>query len=118
MKLRHLTLSVGLALGLTSSCLRPTEDRAERDLTVGQAELGALRVQVTDGLAAVRSLTEGELVLWGSAPSFELVLQSSRRQRLELEVQNCLPEAELASADGSAPVLALAPTQAPTRKRW
>ena len=66
-----------LSAFLTLSCLRPTEERVELDLRVGQAETGALSVNVKDGLATVRSLSDNALVLWGSAPSFEVDLIAS-----------------------------------------
>lgn len=117
MSVRRALTGLGLALSF-ASCLRPAEDRAQRDLEVGQASVAALSVQVTDGLAAVRSLTEQELVLWGSAPGFELVLNADAAQQLDLEVQNCLPEAELRVTSGSSTLTALGADTAPTRQRW
>ncbi|MFP2932604.1 hypothetical protein ACLESO_47155 [Pyxidicoccus sp. 3LG] len=58
---------VALLLG---GCMRPAENRAVRDSKVGRADSGGMSLQVEDGLAAVRSLAEGELVLWGNAPAF------------------------------------------------
>jgi predicted phosphodiesterase len=75
-------------------------------------------VQVKDGLAAVRSLTEQELVLWGSAPGFELTLRADAAQQLELLVQNCLPEAELSLLEGSAQLTPLGAEEVATRQRW
>jgi 3',5'-cyclic-AMP phosphodiesterase len=117
MKARH---AMGLAfLLLASSCLRPSEERAERDLTVGQAQQGELAVDVVDGLAAVRSLTEGRLVLWGSAPSFRVELKLPRPAELEVEVHNCLPDARLTlQAGASAELDGPLELEAPTRKRW
>lgn len=101
------------------SCLRPSEDRAERDLEVGQAAQAGLSVQVEEGLAAVRALSEGELVLWGSAPGFGVHLSSDQARELTIEVQNCLPEAELTlSGSPEASLESLGEAEAPTRKRW
>jgi 3',5'-cyclic-AMP phosphodiesterase len=105
-----------LSLLLAFSCLRPSEDRAERDLEVGQAETSELSVSVVDGLATVRSLTASELVLWGSAPGFELTLTSSAPRTLALEIQNCMADVELEVAGTI--VTPLAPDGIPTRKRW
>jgi 3',5'-cyclic-AMP phosphodiesterase len=104
-----------LSLLLAFSCLRPGEDRAERDLEIGQAEIGELAVAVVDGLATVRSLTADELVLWGSAPGFELTLTSRAPRALVLEVQNCMPDVELT---GGGVITPLDPGEIPTRKRW
>jgi predicted phosphodiesterase len=114
---KALRLSLALALSF-ASCLRPAEDRAERDQNVGHARVATLRVDVQDGLAAVRSLTEHELVLWGSAPGFELVLHAEAPQQLELEVQNCLPEAQLRVIAGATTLTALGSDAVPTRQRW
>jgi Icc protein len=115
MKAQH---AVGLAAFLVLSCLRPTEERVERDLAVGQAEQAGVSVQVTDGLAAVRTLSADELVLWGSAPGFELALDTSATRDLNIEIQNCLPDAELQVETGSATLSAAGNTDVPTRKRW
>jgi len=117
MKAGHLA---ALALLLAFSCLRPSEERAERDLEVGLAENAGLRVEVAEGLAVVRSFDSGSLVLWGSAPGFQIALELGDAPReLSIEIQNCLPEAELRllSAPGSR-LEALGTTQAPTRKSW
>ena len=111
-------LLFGSVLLLALSCLRPTEERVERDLEVGQATQGALTLKVDDGLAAVRSLDDNALVLWGSAPGFTLALQATTRRELRLEVQNCLPDAELGVLDGEAQLTPLADTTLPTRKSW
>jgi 3',5'-cyclic-AMP phosphodiesterase len=115
MRLRS-TLPIAAFLALC--CLRPTEERAERDLEVGQAEQSGLSVNVTDGLAAVRSLTDDELVLWGNAPSLQLGLTSPQARTLQLEIQNCLPEAELRIESGDAVLTPLEDAGTPTRKRW
>ena len=107
-----------LSAFLTLSCLRPTEERVELDLRVGQAETGALSVNVKDGLATVRSLSDNALVLWGSAPSFEFDLKAAGASELEFEVQNCLTDAELQVVSGDAQLTLLEPTSLPTRKRW
>ncbi len=100
------------------SCLRPTEERVERDLAVGQAEQAGVSINVQDGLAVVRSLTPEGLVLWGSAPGFELSLSGSGARDLSIEIQNCLPDADLQVKSGDAQLSAAVSTEVPTRKRW
>lgn len=109
---------VGAALFLALSCLRPSEERALADLEVGQAEQGVLSISVEDGLAAVRSLGDDELVLWGSAPSFAFELTAQVGRTLRVDVQNCLPDAELAVTDGGAQLTPLEDAGIPTRKSW
>lgn len=109
---------LSLAALFGASCLRPTEERIELDLQVGRAESGGLRVQVDDGLAVVRSLSQDQLTLWGSAPSFTLTLTSRAARDLQLEIQNCLPDAELTLTSGTAELTPLGPAGAPTRQRW
>ena len=111
-------LLLGIAVFFVLSCLRPTEERVELDLQVGQAEQGVLSVKVDDGLAAVRSIADDALVLWGSAPGFALELTASSARELRLEVQNCLPDAELRVLHGDAELTPLTDTTLPTRKSW
>jgi 3',5'-cyclic-AMP phosphodiesterase len=108
----------GIAAFLALSCLRPTEDRVERDLAVGQAEQAGVSVQVKDGLAVVRSFTDDELVLWGSAPGFELSLTVPSSRDLSVDVQNCLPDAELRVLSGDATLAAAEAGDVPTRPHW
>ena len=108
----------GVAACLALSCLRPTEDRVGRDLAVGQADAEGVSVQVKDGLAAVRSLSATQLTLWGSAPGFELSLGAEGARDLSIEIQNCLPDAELSVKSGDAELSAPESTDAPTRRRW
>ena len=64
-----------LGIGLVAlGCERPAKERAERDLEVGHASSSELDVDVVHGLAAVRALDAERVVLWASAPSFELEL--------------------------------------------
>jgi 3',5'-cyclic-AMP phosphodiesterase len=107
-----------VATFLAMSCLRPTEERVERDLEVGQAERASFKVSVRDGLAAVRALDDDALVLWGSAPSFEIELSAPAARDFEVELHNCLPDAELLVLTGDAQVSVLGDTGLPTRKRW
>jgi predicted phosphodiesterase len=107
------------ALLTAVACLRPGEDRTERDLEVGQAESQGTVVNVGDGLAVVRKLTPDELVLWGSAPGFRVRLRLPQARELTLEIQNCMADAELAVAGTSnAVVTPLASSGIATRKRW
>lgn len=111
-------LSFG-ALVLVAACLRPGEDRAERDLEVGQAEHAGLSVEVSDGLATVRSLSSDTVVLWGSAPGFHVQLHLPEPRELTLEIQNCMPDAQLRlGSAGGASLDALGDTEIATRKRW
>jgi len=108
-----------LAAGLLAlACLRPTEERVEQDLAVGKAEHQDLAVTVDDGLAAVRELSDGSLVLWGSAPSYELTLRADEARELSVELQNRLTDAELTVTNGSASVVADSPGDVPTRQRY
>jgi Icc protein len=111
-------ICVSAAVLAAASCLRPTEERVERDREVGQAEQAGLSVSVDEGLSAVRSLSDDGLVLWGSAPAFRLTLSSAQPRTLELEVQNSLPDAELRVLSGAAQLTSLGAADAPTRLRF
>ncbi len=97
------------------ACNRPAQDRARRDEQVGQAEASGARVTVQGGLAAVRRLTGGELVLWGSAPSFDVEVVAGEARSLRLEVWNALPDVTVTSTDGAVRIEAEPPSELPTR---
>ncbi|MCP3136700.1 metallophosphoesterase family protein [Pyxidicoccus xibeiensis] len=87
--------------------MRPAENRAVRDSKVGRADSGGMSLEVADGLAAVRSLAEGELVLWGNAPAFtaRATLAGDARSDWLLTVRNAMPDAELvAETEGGEPL--------------
>ena len=96
-------VGVGLALG----CERPSEERAKRDLSVGRASSGGLDVHVVGGLAAVRSLEAERIVLWSSAPGWELELETSAAKTVRLDVQNAMTDAELSALEQNARVTAV-----------
>lgn len=104
----------------TTACLRPTEERAERDRTVGQASAAALHVHVEDGLATVRRLDETTLVLWDSAPGVQarLTNEGGLRSGFVVEIQNCLRDSlvVVSHGDRALPVEEL-PAPLPTRRR-
>ncbi len=102
---------------LAFGCERPTEERALRDRSVGHATSSAFDVHVAAGLAAVRSLSAGELHLWQSAPSIELELVVRQAMTLHLEVENSMPEAELTELATQA-TLPLASGEDSTQKSW
>ena len=115
--MKQRTVLGGVAL-LALSCLHPAEERVERDRLVGQATGDQLSVNVADGLAAVRTLSTPFVTLWGGAPSFRFTLNSVGTREVELEVQNCLPDAELRVESGHALITPRDDADAPTRKRW
>jgi hypothetical protein len=78
-----------------STCVRPADERSDDEYEVGIAEMAGLSVDVVDGQAAVRELSQGKLMLWAQAPQVEIRLQSDEAQALRLELRNCMPGAEL-----------------------
>jgi Icc protein len=90
-------LGRSLAVGVLSliACVRPTEERAERDLEIGRASASGLAVRVSGGLAAVRGLSADRLTLWSSAPGWDLELTSDEPRALTVELQNVMRSAEL-----------------------
>jgi predicted phosphodiesterase len=113
-------LAIGLAFAWTG-CVRPGEERAERDLGVGKASAHGLRVHVQDGLAAIRRLSPGELLLWSAAPAWELALENEAGASATwtLELRNVLPDAVLKpSPDGPAVVVEPLASGLPTRRRY
>jgi predicted phosphodiesterase len=102
---------------LAFGCERPAKERAERDLEVGHARSAELDVDVSHGLAAVRALGPERVVLWASAPGFELELAAATARSVRLEVHNCLPDAELSAPGGQVTVTPVA-SDIVTRKSW
>jgi len=85
-----------VALGCIG-CLRPSQERAQRDTEVGKADTLEIAVRVADGLAAVRAIDAERIILWGSAPGFRFTLENRSQgpRSYRIELQNCLPDAEL-----------------------
>jgi predicted phosphodiesterase len=109
----RITSLAGVAL-LTFGCMRPAEERARQDERVGKAEGAGLVVDVAEGLAVVRKLDADRLVLWGSAPAFDVELTVSGGPRsLTLEIWNALPDVQVEPSRGAATALPLGPV--PTR---
>lgn len=95
---------------LVAACLRPAEERAELDGNVGYAEAAGMRVEVEDGLAAVRSFDGERLELWAQAPALRIGIaleqDGSSPRPLRLTVLNCMRDALLA-ADGADGILGM-----------
>lgn len=92
--------SIAWVMVLAGCSLRPAEDHADLDRTVGEASLDGTTWREVDGLAAVRSLEPGEVALWGAAPvlHIEVALAPDAPTAWTLEVANAMPDAVLALA--------------------
>lgn len=105
-----------------ASCLDVAQQRAERDLTIGQAENEAAKLIVAEGLAHVRSFVGADISLWGSAPTFSMTLQSkhSTPTRFHLRVENTLSDATLAASteSGESVPVVLVEKPFPTEHVW
>jgi predicted phosphodiesterase len=79
------------------ACLDVSEERAERDLLVGRAELEGSRVVIRDGLASIRRFEPGILELWANAPEIHaaLELHASAPREWVVTLRNAMPDAEL-----------------------
>lgn len=105
-----------------SACLDIAGERAERDLEVGKAEAAENRVEIRDGLGAIRRLEAGALEIWANAPALEATLElgDEAPEGFTLAIRNTLPDAELDVVDArgaSVPVTPL-PTEVVTEKRF
>lgn len=98
---KHQSL-MGLVLvaTLALACIQPASKRSDDERAVGLASLGQTQVRVEDGLAAVRELREGYLLLWAQAPVLRLTIDTPGPASLRLEVRNCTPDAQLRAEDG------------------
>lgn len=95
------------------ACLRPSEQRAQRDAEIGKAAGEHFAVQVAEGHAVVQGLEEEQLTLWASAPRLSMSVQFAGSHRaMELRVGNCMPGAEL-TASGAEIVALVASSDVP-----
>ena len=118
MKKRDSVVLLAAGLWLVSACARPAEERVEQDGNVGRASSETLAVHVKDGLAAVRALDATRVVLWGSAPSYELELTSDEAASVTVELQNCLSDAEFVALEPADLTLTEEPSALPTRRTF
>jgi len=86
------------------SCLRPGEERAEMDLSVGKGTAGGAAFSVENGLAAIRSLTGGEVELWAQSPvvRIRIVTGPSAVRNWNLTMNNAMPGATAVVESGDA----------------
>ncbi len=84
-----------LALVLLVACTRPAQERAEQELEVGHAEIPSMKIDVVDGLAAVRELADGKLELRCNAPVVELDLALPDAGNWTIVARNSLVDAIL-----------------------
>jgi len=105
-------------LQLVVACQRPAEERARRDLDVGHADNGVLGVNVPGGLAAVRVFTSDRLVLWSSAPGWELELDAREAVAFTLELRNIMPSADLTVVESAGASIDPLESELVTRKRY
>jgi 3',5'-cyclic-AMP phosphodiesterase len=79
-----------------SGCFRPAEERARKDVEVGQATAAGVRLSVANGYAAVRSLESERAELWENAPALSIGLRfdAPPPERFTLVVQNCMRAAQ------------------------
>ncbi len=111
-----------LALLATGCSMRPAEERALKDLRVGQVDANGVAFTVEDGLAVVRKVEPGTLTLWGSAPAFHVraVSSAGATEEWTVVVRNAMADAELSATVAGEPLLveALPPGPLPTVKMW
>ncbi len=102
---RWLSLICALVL---AGCVRPAEERAERDLEIGEATIGTTSVRVSGGLAAIRRGTPGEIELWQSAPAIDIHFQRPKDapSQWTVRIKNTTPDL-LARASGAGKSLSL-----------
>lgn len=107
---------------LFSSCLDVASNRAARDLTIGHASTGNPRIDVEDGLAAIRGSNDTEVHLWASAPTLSLRLERTPQSvgPLRIRIENILNDAELVPADNESTgmIISVVANPHPTEKTW
>jgi predicted phosphodiesterase len=83
-----------LVVAALAACSRPGEDRAVAELDVGHSQISNAKVDIEDGLAAIKELEDGRLVLWSGAPTLDITLTADPGE-WTIVVENSLPDAEL-----------------------
>ncbi|HYO71724.1 MAG TPA: metallophosphoesterase, partial [Archangium sp.] len=111
-----------LALLAVGCSMRPSEERALKDLRVGQVDANGVAFSVEEGLAVVRKVEPGTLTLWGSAPAFHVraVSSAGATEKWTVVVRNAMPDAELSAMAGNEPLVVEALPEGPLRtvKTW
>lgn len=109
-----------IAACAAGACVNVAEERALRDLEVGQAEAGDVRIAVQDGRAAVRRLEAGKLGLWAGAPALSARLGvGASGGPWEITIENVLADAVLtAEAAGEALAVEITDSPFPTQRTW
>ncbi len=82
-------------LCLLVACTRPGEGRALDELTVGHDQIEFAKVDVTEGLAVVRELSDGLLDLWSGAPVLDIQLELRDAGDWTIVARNSLPDSVL-----------------------
>lgn len=120
--MRWLAALVWAIAGMSSACLDVAEDRARVDATIGQRSINALRVEVVQGLAHIRSLSPGELTLWGQAPALRVRLSGGQGHdgAWTVRLRNAMSDAVLRATDNSGREIPFAVQSSPltTVKIW
>lgn len=111
-------------LGLLSllafvACTPPSASRAELDRDVGTAAAAGVELEVEDGLATVRALSEQSATLWCSAPVVTLTLDVDTPRSFALDLQNTMTDVVARATDdrGETIAVALEEGSIATRKR-
>lgn len=118
---RFLLALIPCALLLLPGCLEPSQERAKRDMLVGQASIAEAAVSVDHGLAVVNALSPGHLELWAAAPllSIRLNTAASAPRLWTIDAHNVTPDARLvASSNDRTFHVHDAVSLGPTHKRW
>jgi predicted phosphodiesterase len=108
---RFLPIATSLWLLLSvDACLSTPGERAALDLAVGHEQVEDTSVDVKEGLAAIRALSEGELVLWSSAPTWQATMSVDTAGAWTVVVRNALPDATLRAEGPDGPLDVIAET--------
>ncbi len=110
-----------IAIIMLSGCLDVGEQRAKRDLEIGQLNSEFLSVSVDDGLGRIKSHTKLGLQLWAQAPQLSGEIKIKETGRFVFDLNNAMLDADLKVNDsGAAIVTEVVPIEngRPTQKRW
>lgn len=110
-----------LAALLGTGCLDIAEERARTDEQVGHAAAEGNRLDITDGLGAVRRFEPGFVEIWGNAPSLRIELEvgAPAPSQWLLVLRNVVPDAVIraTTSDGIDVPITLEPSSIGTERR-
>lgn len=99
------------------ACTDVADDRAERDEIVGHYSDPTTKIDVDAGLAVIRRVDPGGIVVWSSAPAWSATITTREAGPLWIELRNIVPGSMLVAEGPSGEDLAVSLVEEPLATR-